>query len=518
MKLLLTTLNSKYIHSNLAVRYLYQGAKPFHGQLELKEYTINNDEDSIFVDLVRQQYDLAAFSCYIWNIRQTLYLAANLKKACPGITILLGGPEVSFQVRQLMEENPAVDFVLAGEGDTTFSEFLQSFCMGEQKKEYRDIKGLTWRQSGEIHVGSPAEPVDFTSVPFVYEGRRCAPDKVIYYESSRGCPYGCTYCLSCLEKGMRPLPLLRVKNDLDYFLSQQVSQVKLIDRTFNYHGERTMELIRFLMDRDNGVTNFHFELCGDLITEEFIELVSAARKGLFQFEIGVQSTNQQTLAACGRTSSSIEMGDKIRRIRSVENIHLHLDLIAGLPFEGYASFAQSFDDVYQMRPHELQLGFLKLLKGTPMRERAQEYGMTWREQAPYEVISTRWVSALEMVQLKQVETVLDLYSNRGGFDRTVEEVLDRFYTSPFHFFEELAKFYYSRGYQDRPHKKEDLYRIFYAFAAEKESSQGSFPEAEDGGRDCWNAEEIRMLLGADIKAAMNFDAVKKFEKKGWEMA
>lgn len=503
MKILLTTLNAKYIHSNPALKYLYQSAGTFRENMELKEFTINNDDGYIYTELLSGGYDLICFSCYIWNIERILYLVETLKEACPSVKILLGGPEASHGINELLEENPAVDFILAGEGEESFPLFLQAFHVG---KGYEDVPALSLRGENGIKIIASTKQgrVDFEKVPFLYEGFPFEKDKVLYYESTRGCPYQCAYCLSCLDRGVRALPEARVKRDLSRFLRGQVKQVKFIDRTFNYDRERCLELVRFLIHEDNGITNFHFELCGDLIDEEFLHVLKEARPGLFQFEIGVQSTNKAALTACSRRESPM-MGEKIRRIRAMQSVHLHLDLIAGLPFEDYASFGCSFNDVYAMQPHQLQLGFLKLLKGTPLREKAEEYGYIYRRKAPYEVIASSWISAQELVQLKKLEAVLDLYFNRGGFSQTLDFAVEALFPSPFAFYEDMASFYYHNGYQHCPHKKEDLYRIFYAYACELERK----------GYCC--AEKLQSLLAEDMRQTLNFDAVKKFEKKGWSL-
>ncbi|QOX63539.1 DUF4080 domain-containing protein [Anoxybacterium hadale] len=503
MKLLLTTLNSKYVHSNLALKYLYASAESSRRNIDIQEFTINNDDDYILTELLRKDYDLICFSCYIWNVEKTLYLAETLKKAKPDQKILFGGPEVSYDVVPFMGQHKFVDFVISGEGEGPFSEFAESMISGTPELER--IRGLTYRIDGKIFVNPPAPPLVFESVPFPYLSLVCEDDKVMYYESSRGCPFQCSYCLSSIERKVRTLPMERVRSDLSYFIYKQVKQVKFIDRTFNWDRRRCAEILQYLILSDNGVTNFHFELCGDLVDEELIRLLAQARPGLFQFEIGVQSTHEKTLAACNRNSNFPRLAENVKRLKALGNIHLHLDLIAGLPYEDYASFRSSFNDVYQLKAHQLQLGFLKLIKGAPIREQAEEHGYIYRSKAPYEIISNNYMTALDLVRLKKMENLLDLYYNRGGFRRTLDFCMDSLELAPFDFYEEFADYYYLKGFQHKSHKKEDLYRIFLLYAGWKERF---IPDIKN---------TMQELLTLDMKETLNPDAVKKFERKGWEI-
>ncbi|MEA4988759.1 MAG: radical SAM protein [Anaerovorax sp.] len=503
MKVLLTTLNSKYIHSNLALKYLYVVSQEKQSSITIKEFTINNDDDYIFSELIREDYDFICFSCYIWNRERILYLIENLKKAKPQVRILLGGPEVSFDPVQLMMENESIDFIISGEGEEIFPAFLEETV--KETPDFSKILGLTYRFDDKVFVNSPAPPVQFDLVPFPYLFLMNETDKVLYYESSRGCPFSCSYCLSSLEKSIRALPMDRVKTDLSYFVYKKVKQVKFIDRTFNYDKERCIEILRYLMETDNGITNFHFELCGDLIDDALLELMENVRPGLFQFEIGVQSTNEKALKSCNRSSNFSNLARNVKRLREFGTVHLHLDLIAGLPYENYDSFRTSFNDVYSLNAHQLQLGFLKLLKGTAIRFNAEEHDYIYRSKAPYEVISNHYMSAASLVQLKMIESVLDLYFNRGGFEDSLEFAVKEFSESPFDFYEEFSHFYYLKGYQHRSHKKEDLYRIFYYYGRWKEKALPGI------------AEKLKNLLEWDMHRSMNPDAVKKFNKKGWDV-
>jgi radical SAM superfamily enzyme YgiQ (UPF0313 family) len=505
MKILLTTLNSKYIHSNLALKYLYALCGDMGHNIELKEFTINNSDDYIYGELLRGNYDLICFSCYIWNIEKTLYLVENYKKACPASNVLLGGPEVTWRSVEIMKKYRSVDYILAGEGEESFPLFLKSIKNSGFTGDYDDINGLFFRKEDKIYANPKAEAVDFSKVPFPFNSLVGEMDKIMYYESSRGCPFSCSYCISAIERGVRARPVEIVKEELAYFIYKGVKQVKFVDRTFNYNNSRSLEILKYLIEADKGVTNFHFELCGDMISDNFLELVSHARPGLFQFEIGVQTTNEDTLEAINRKCDFHKLSSAVKRIIEMGNIHLHLDLIAGLPYEDYSSFAESFNKVYSLGPHMLQLGFLKLLPGTPIKDRATEYNYVYRSKAPYEVISNKFISAKELAKLKMVELVLDLYYNRGGFSNTLHYLACREGTNPFGFYEDFAYFYHLKGFQHRSQNKEDLYRILYYYG----SNKYGFDE------DVFN--RIKSLIKEDMDGGLNSEAVRKFMKTGWEL-
>jgi radical SAM superfamily enzyme YgiQ (UPF0313 family) len=508
MKVLLTTLNSKYIHSNLALKYLYAvavGAKKGAG-LELREFTVNHSDDYIYGELLRGDYDIVCFSCYIWNIERILYLVETFKKASPKTMVLLGGPEVTWRAIDIMKKNRGVDFILQGEGEEAFPRLLDSLTGPDEPSRFDGINGLLYRREGKVYVNPASLPVDFTKVPFPFRSLVGEADKIMYYESCRGCPFSCAYCVSSIEKGVRPLPIGRVKEDLSYFVYKNVKQVKFVDRTFNYDDARCIEILRYLMETDNGVTNFHFELCGDLISRDLLDLVEKARPGLFQFEIGVQSTNEATLKAIHRRCDFHRLSENVKRIMNMGNIHLHLDLIAGLPYEDYDSFANSFNQVYALKPHMLQLGFLKLLPGTPIREQAESYAYVYRSKAPYEVISNKFLSAKELARLKMVEHIFDLYYNRGGFERSLKYLADMVHPNAFAFYEELAFFYFLKGFQHRSHKKEDLYRILFLYGSWKNRT---VPGVE---------KDLKQLLEEDMERNMYPEVVMNFKKKGWELS
>ncbi len=502
MRILLATLNSKYIHSNLALKYLYMAGIGYSPSLEIKEFTINNSDDYVYTELLRCEYDVICFSCYVWNIEKIKYLCENLKKAKPELRIVLGGPEVSYECEAFLRENPSVDALIFGEGEATFRQMVHALEYGYPA--FSEIKGLAYRAGSHILINEPMEKIPFEMLPFPYAGLPLDDDKVIYYESSRGCPYGCSYCMSSLEQDLRVLPLERVKEELKYFIYKEVKQVKFIDRTFNWNENRAVEIMEFLMEMDNGITNFHFELCGSLIGKKFLDAADRARPDLFQFEIGVQSTNPVTQQAIGRNENSSKALENIYRLAEMGGAHIHADLIAGLPYEDFRSFKNSFNDLYGTYADVIQVGFLKLLKGTSIRYDAS-HAYEYRSQAPYEFISNRFISAGEVVVVKKLETVLDLFHNRGGFERTLEKCMERTDLTPFDFYVEFSDYFYLKGYQHRNHSKEDLYRIMHGFLSWRERYYGI-----DMG------EELA-CLERDLKDRLNESAIQKFMKKGWEI-
>ena len=500
MKILLTTLNSKYVHSNLALKYLYTVMAGEKSQVEVREFTINNDPGYIFTELVRANYDMVCFSCYIWNIEQIKVLARDFREACPSVKILVGGPEVSFCGPEFMKENPWADYAICGEGEYSFYRLCQ--VLESIDKRFDTVPGLIYRQDGKIYVNGLVEPMDFNLIPFPYSVLDCEKDRVVYYESSRGCPFRCSYCLSAADTSVRFLNMDRVKSELGYFLYKKPPQVKLIDRTFNARPERAYEIFRYLIAGDNGVTNFHFEICADLLDDRTLNLLAEARKGLFQMEIGIQSTNPATLAAVGRKDNVYPVLYNTERLIKLGHIHVHVDLIAGLPYESYEIFARSFDEVYSLGADMLQLGFLKVLAGTPIYNQIEAHGIKYRSHAPYEVISTDYISAEELVRLKMIENMVDIYYNRGGFEDTIDFLIGSCGKGPFGFYEMLADYYYEKGYQNRDRKKEDQYRILLEFS-------GTLP----GGF----REKTRELLEGDMKRNTNPEIFNRFLRKGWEL-
>ncbi len=524
MKILLTTLNSKYVHSNLALKYLYTVVADEFSDVEIREFTINNDPSYIYTELVRANYDMVCFSCYIWNIEQIKALCSDLKKARPQMYLCLGGPEVSYDGPAFAVNNPWADFLICGEGEYPF--YRLCHILEQKDKDLADardksfhsnksgdfstIPGLIYRENGKIYVNSQIEPVDFNVIPFPYSIIDCSSDQVVYYESTRGCPFRCTYCLSSIDKSLRPLQMDRVKADLGYFLYKKVMQVKFIDRTFNYSIERAYEIFKYLIENDNGVTNFHFELCGDLMNKATLELLAKARKGLFQFEIGIQSANPETLAAINRKENVYPLLYNVEQLVKLGNIHIHVDLIAGLPYESYQIFGRSFNKVYGLKADALQLGFLKVLKGTPICDEIEKHKIVSRDKAPYEVVSTAYIRADELSRLHMIENMLDIYYNRGGFSHILDYLIEGMGKGAFEFYEALADFYYETGYQHRNRKKEDQYRILRQFIAKLAEGDGlGNKEPED-----WEREAER-LLNLDLEETFQPEECKRFYKKGW---
>ncbi|WP_027338840.1 B12-binding domain-containing radical SAM protein [Halonatronum saccharophilum] len=465
MKTLLTTLNAKFIHSSLALRYL----KAYCGDefdIRIREYTINQHTDELLGEIYREGCDLVGFSCYIWNIGQTLELIRLLKKVQPNIKVLLGGPEVSYDGYKLMEEYEEIDYIIFGEGELSFKELLGNLRV---KKDLSKVDGLIYRKGSKVVENKAREVIcDLDIIPSPYESLEGLDNKIIYFESNRGCPFNCQYCLSSTLSSVRFFSLDRVKSDLLKLIESGVKQVKFVDRTFNANSNYAMEVFRFLLDQwSEGLDiNFHFEITADLMSKEMIELLSKAPKGYFQFEIGVQSTNKETLKLIDRRMDLKRLSKVVRDLNSYNNIHLHLDLIAALPKEDYNTFKESFNFVYDLKPGKLQLGFLKLLKGSGLRRRANEYGYIWAAKPPYEVLESNSLSYGEMLKLKMVEEVLETFSNSHHFDYSIEYIKDNFYATPFDLFEDLAKFWEEKGYYRYPHKLESLYKYLQEFYRE----------------------------------------------------
>ena len=472
MKFLLVGINAKYIHSNPAIYSLraYAGEE-YKENIELAEYTINNRKEEILADIYGKKPDVIGFSCYIWNFRLVKELLEDISKVLPKAEIWLGGPEVSFDGPSLLEEYPAVKGIMTGEGEATFKEVLTYYVKrtvnsDEDDDLLRGIKGLVLREgrTGE------REPLDLDELPFLYDRLDDFQNKIIYYESSRGCPFRCSYCLSAIDKTVRLRSMDKVKKELQFFLDQKVPQVKFIDRTFNCNHEHALEIWRYIKENDNGVTNFHFEIAADIMTEEELSLLSVMRPGLVQLEIGVQSTNEITLREINRFVNTGHIAKVVEVLRQKENIHIHLDLIAGLPYEDYDSFVKSFDEVYAMKPEQLQLGFLKILKGSPMEAKVGEYGIAYQERTPYEVLSTRWLSYEQVLRLKKVEEMVELYYNTNQF-RHMLPILEQEFSGPFAMFEALAEYYDKMGYFVNAPARSSRYEVLLAFACEKNHSR-----------------------------------------------
>lgn len=464
MKILLAACNAKYIHSNPAVYDLRAYASRLKESILLGEYTINQTKDEVLKDIYRSGAEVICFSCYIWNISYIKDLIPDLKKILPGAAFWVGGPEVSFDAEKLLKELPQLTGVMVGEGEETFLELASYYIEGNGTLE--NIRGIAYRDGEEIRHNGWREIMDLSQVPFAYENAEDFTNRIIYYESSRGCPFSCSYCLSSIDKKLRFRDLSLVKKELQFFLDQKVPQVKFVDRTFNCRHDHAMAVWQYIQDHDNGITNFHFEISADLIREEELELMSHMRPGLIQLEIGVQSTNPETIRAIHRTMDLEKLKKSVARVKGYGNIHQHLDLIAGLPYEDYESFRNSFNDVYCMEPDQLQLGFLKVLKGSFMYQEAENYQILYKEKEPYEVLCTRWLSYADILQLKMVESMVEVYYNSGQFQHTLHWMIGAF-ASPFDFYESLGAFYEEKGYGEISHSRIRRYEILLEFIREK---------------------------------------------------
>ena len=460
MKAVLAAVNAKYIHSNLAVYCLKAYAKQQGEEVTLREYTINQNPEEILKGLYLEQPDFLALSCYIWNISMVKEIAVELHKILPDLPIWVGGPEVSYDAGRFLMENTWASGVMRGEGEQTFTELLQ---MMQGKKSREEILGISFRKKdGEICHNPDRPTMDLSKVPFPYEDMTVFENRIIYYESSRGCPFSCSYCLSSIDKRLRFRDLSLVLQELQFFLDKKVPQVKFVDRTFNCSHAHAKAIWKYLIAHDNGVTNFHFEVAADLLDEEEIALISTMRPGLIQLEIGVQSTNPQTIEEIHRKMDFARVSDVVTRIRSVHNIHQHLDLIAGLPYEDIQSFQRSFNMVYALQPDQLQLGFLKVLKGSYMYHRAADYGCVYTDREPYEVLYTRWLNFSDVLRLKRVEEMVEVYYNSAQFVHTLPVCLESF-PDAFTFFDRLGEFYEKKGYFGIAHTRIRRYEILLEF-------------------------------------------------------
>lgn len=536
MRILLAAINAKYIHSNLAVYSLKASAGEYEPQVELAEYTINQQPEEIFASIYHARPELLLFSCYIWNRRELLEAADSVKKVLPDTWIWAGGPEVSYDAPTFLRENPQFDGVMLGEGEKTFYRLLRYYVDGRGSLE--EIPGIAWRESarncgfqgalakpefradtlaeaesredtlteagvpadilkgvnprsaktargdvwapGKIRLNPPDPPCStLDNIPFVYRDLSRFENRIIYYESSRGCPFSCSYCLSSIDKRVRFRGLELVKEELTFFLEHRVKQVKFVDRTFNCRHHHAQEIWRHIRDHDNGVTNFHFEISADLLTEEEFELLASMRPGLVQLEIGVQTTNGDALLAIHRAARFEKIAAAVNRVAEGRNIRQHLDLIAGLPYEDFQSFRRSFDDVYRLHPQELQLGFLKVLKGSEMERRAKEYGILYRSAPPYEVLRTRWIRCGELLRLKEIEEMLEVYYNSGQFAHTIRAA-EELFQRPIELYEALADYYKEEKLTGKAHSRAqrlEILRNFLRGVCEKEgAADASAPE------------------------------------------
>ena len=479
-KILLTAINAKYIHSNLAVyslkayaqRCLEKQTKAEQEEeikIEIAEYTINQQIDEILRDIYKKKPDMLCFSCYIWNINYIEELIREIAKILPETEIWAGGPEVSYDAKHFLEKFPEVKGVMKGEGEETFAQLINA-------ESYAEVKGITYREDGEIVENPWREIMDLNKVPFVYQDMTNFANKIIYYESSRGCPFSCSYCLSSVDKKLRFRDTELVKKELQFFIDHEVPQVKFVDRTFNCSHKHAMEIWKYVAEHDKGITNFHFEVSADLLNEEEIAFIQSMRPGLIQLEIGVQSTNPDTIKEIRRTMKFDKLAEIVKAIKEPGNIHQHLDLIAGLPYEDLESFKKSFDDVYELKPEQLQLGFLKVLKGSFMEGNQKEYELVFRDKPPYEVLSTKWLPYSDVLLLKGVEEMVEVYYNTSQFTHTLAE-LEQEYDSYFELFQKLAEYYEENAFDKVSHARAARYEILLGFAAKH------FPEKTEKYRE-----------------------------------
>ena len=501
MKIILAACNAKYIHSNLAVYDLQAYARQYQQHILLKEYTINQQKDEIMKDLYEEKPDVICFSCYIWNISFVKELAEDLKKVLPSVPFWAGGPEVSFDAEAFLAANPAFDGVMVGEGEETFLELAGYYV--DHRKSLEQIRGIAFRKENQVLHNGWREIMDLSKVPFPYKDLQDFDHRIIYYESSRGCPFSCSYCLSSVDKKLRFRSLDLVRKELQFFLDHKVPQVKFVDRTFNCKHDHAIAIWKYIVEHDNGVTNFHFEIAADLLREEELELMATMRPGLIQLEIGVQSTNLQTLEAIHRKTDFSRICQIVERIHSFGNIHQHLDLIAGLPYEDYDSFHHSFNDVYALRPQQFQLGFLKVLKGSLMKQMEKEYGIVHKEKEPYEVLSTNWITYEDVLNLKKVENMVEVYYNSGQFENSLKYV-ETLFPDSFTMYEALGRFYEQKGYDCISHNRLRRYEILLEFI--ESLKQGDVQKGAD-------ALVLDLYLREKMKSRPSFAKDQKAEEK-----
>ena len=506
MKILLVACNAKYIHSNLAVYDLQAYASDYADHIVLKEYTINQQKDDIMRDIYLEHPDVVCVSCYIWNLSFVKELMADLIKILPGADFWAGGPEVSYDAEKFLTENSEFKGVMVGEGEETFKE-LAGYYVEKNPQDLKDMTGICYRDGDQIIHNGWRQIMDLSSIPFIYKDLSEFKNRIIYYESSRGCPFSCSYCLSSIDKKLRFRDTETVKKELQFFIDNKVPQVKFVDRTFNCKHDHAMAIWKYINEHDNGVTNFHFEISADLLREEELQEMSTMRPGLIQLEIGVQSTNPDTIKAIHRTMDFEKLKGIVDRIHSFGNIHQHLDLIAGLPYEDYDSFRNSFNDVYALKPQQLQLGFLKVLKGSHMMEMCREYGIVYKTQEPYEVLSTKWLDYDHVLKLKTVENMVEVYYNSGQFQNTLE-YLEKFFPDAFSIYERLGSFYMEKGYGDISHTRMRRYEILLEFL--KDVPEISMDQVKD-------QMVYDLYLRENLKSRPGFARDQKpFERQIWD--
>lgn len=459
-------MNSKYIHTPLAAWYLKANCESECNEISILDFTINDNIDVILAAAYKEKGDLYAFSCYIWNIDCVMSIAKSLKKILPGIKIVLGGPEVSYDSKDIMKEHNFIDFIIKGEGEVALAKLIESKL--EEIDYYKSVEGLIYKEGNEV-LGDESfnliKDLNLLETPYTNEILMNMKNRIIYYESSRGCPFSCSYCISSTFDGVRYFSFDRVKEDLLKIMSYDIRQIKFVDRTFNCNKDRAKKIFKFIIENKKDI-NFHFEVAADLFDDEMIQILSQAPSGLIQFEIGIQTTNVKTLESIDRKTDINKVFKNIKKISSLGNIHLHLDLIAGLPYESYNSFVKSYNDVYNFLPNQLQLGFLKMLKGSKIRREREGFGYKFRDYAPYEILENNFLSYEELQELKGIEDILDKYYNKGKFNKTINYVIKNFFSSPFDFYKRFYLFNLKNGFYNKKIAGRELYDILYKFLSE----------------------------------------------------
>ncbi|EJP21721.1 radical SAM domain protein [Peptostreptococcaceae bacterium AS15] len=463
MKILLTTLNSKYIHSALSLKYIYNNIADIEGiSVLVKEYTINENLQDIFADIFSDTYDLIAFSCYIWNIEYIIKLCNDIKIADNNVKILLGGPEVSYESYEFMSKYDFADFIIRDEGEVIFRKFIKSYI---SNKNFSNIPSFLYRKDEKIIENTYEPPIEnLALIKGAYDifNKDDVKDKIVYYETSRGCSYNCAYCLSSITKKVRFFPYEKVISDIKKIVDAGAKQIKFVDRTFNFDKKRTIDIIKYLCSIDNGSINFHFEITAHILQDDLLDMLKNVRQGLFQFEIGVQSTNKLTIKSVNRVDNFDKIKEKVTKIKSFGNIHQHLDLIVGLPYEDITSLKKSFNDVMSLRPDNLQLGFLKVLKGSPIKSMTDEYSIKYRDYSPYEVISTKFITYKEIIMVKSMEEMLEDYYNSMTYNYSLDYVFNEFDGDFFEFFKRFAEFKKDNSY-NKNLSRDTRFLLLYEF-------------------------------------------------------
>lgn len=516
MKVLLTAINSKFVHSNLAVRYLKAFTEDMNYQCKIREFSINDRDEKILEEIIKEKADVIAFSTYIWNIEVVKRLSNLIKLIDKDIKIVYGGPEVSYDSLNILKELPG-DYVIQGEGEKTYREFIE-YLLGD--RDVRDIRGLYFKDGCEVISNGNRPLMNMEEIVFPYEEDENLDNKIVYYEASRGCPFNCKYCLSSTTHGVRFLSVERVKKELQYFIDKKVRLVKFVDRTFNCNFKFSMAIWEFLINAET-TTQFHFEISADILKPQELELLRKAPKDRFQFEVGVQTTNDDVLNRINRFVNFSDIKEKVVELLEIKNIKQHLDLIAGLPGEDMISFKKSFNDVYSIGPEEIQLGFLKLLRGSSMREEAEEYGMKYSPYPPYEILQTKDVSYDELLTLKKVESMVDKYYNSQKFNNIIKFLINSFDT-PYDFYLELGNYFDKKGYFDRNIGNSEYYKVFLDFNMDITkldsevlrdiikydylmfNKRRGMPEFLGRGLEKWQENEIKDLLREEYSFRENY--------------